>query len=106
MNELKLSPPHAWTPQIEHIVSHSLSFSEYEMASHPIVILTAVSTMDFDVIACMQELNSYHHTPPCLVSGQYESEVHKVYLLVHDPFEAGPNVDPIALLRKVSLYLL
>jgi hypothetical protein len=106
MSELKTSPPHAWTQQVEHIVSRSLSFSEFEMSSHPIVILTAVSTTDFDVVACMQEINSYHHNPPCFATGQYEAEVHRVYLLVHDPYEAGPNVDPIVLLRKVGLPLI
>ena len=68
MSELKAAPPHAWTHEIEHIVSRSMSFSEYEMSSHPIVLLTVVSTTDYDVVACMQEISSHHHTPQCLMT--------------------------------------
>jgi len=101
INELKSQSPTAWTPQLEQILYRSMSFSEYEMLSHPIVIITAVSTTDFDVVACMQEMVSYHHIPSIMTAGQYETDVHRVFLIVHDP-HAAPDVDAPALLRKLQ----
>lgn len=55
------------------------------MLSHPVVLLLVVATTDVDPVACMQELASVHHTPPCLTSGQYDGDsVQRVYLLIHD----------------------
>ena len=68
LTELKAYCPSAWTPELEQIVTRSMSFSEYEMLSHPIVVLTAVATTDYDVVACMQEIVSHHHTPQCLTT--------------------------------------
>lgn len=71
-----------------------MSFSEYEMISHPVILLLVVATTDVDPVACMQELNSSHHTPVCLNNGQYYSDfVHRVYLLIHDTYSTA-DVDP------------
>lgn len=99
--ELKNQSPTAWTPQIEQVICRSMSFSEYEMLSHPIAIITAVSTTDFDVVACMQEMVSYHHVPSIMTAGQYETDVHRIFLIVHDP-QAAPDVDAPSLLRKLQ----
>lgn len=139
--ELKAAIPTAWSPRLEQLLIRSMSFSEYEMISHPVILLTVVSTSDPDPVACMQELASYHHTPPCLSTvriyisfpnvmlpelrnhdqsilclrlissltwcvypawqGQYDPDVHRVYLLLHDPFSA-PGIDPNSVLRRVS----
>lgn len=61
--ELKSAPPSGWTHNIEQRVIRSSSFSEYEMISQPLCILTVVSTADLDPVACMQELCSAHHAP-------------------------------------------
>lgn len=57
VNELRANPVTAWTPKLEQILCRSLSFSEYEMISHPAMVLTVVSSSDKDVIASMQELS-------------------------------------------------
>lgn len=102
-SELKSQSPTAWTPQIEQVLCRSMSFSEYEMLSHPIVVITAVSTTDFDVVACMQEMVSYHHVPSIMSAGQYETDVHRVFLIVHDP-HAAPTADAPALLKKLQAH--
>ena len=38
--ELKANPPSAWSPAMDQIFMRSMSFTEYEMTSHPILILT------------------------------------------------------------------
>lgn len=40
--ELKGSPPTVWTDKVEQIVMRSMSFSEFEMMSHPLILLTVV----------------------------------------------------------------
>jgi hypothetical protein len=72
MQELITSPPTAWSETLEHIVLRSMSFSEYEMISHPIILLTVVSTSDVDPVACMQEMASIHHLPQCLTNVGYD----------------------------------
>eukprot|EP01041_Mallomonas_annulata_P002922 gene2922-5736_t len=99
--DLKASPPSAWTQKLEQLVMHSVSFSEFEMASHPLILLTVVSTTDEDPVACMRELASIHHMPPCFFTGQYDSEIHRVYLLVHDK-SSTRNVDINKLLLKMQ----
>lgn len=71
------------------------------MLSHPILILTVVSTTDFDVIASMQELASNHHTPACLQSGQYDPGLPRVYLLLHDASD-NKDIDPFAALKRLQ----
>jgi hypothetical protein len=68
INELKSSTPTGWSNKLEQVVIRSMSFSEFEMVSHPVLLLTAVSTTDYDPLACMQEMSSYHHAPQCLVT--------------------------------------
>lgn len=99
--ELKASPPSAWSPQLEQILSRSLSFAEHEMLSHPVLILTVVSTADFDPVASMQELASGHHTPACLSSGQYDPSIPRLYLLLHDTSD-GRDVDPSGIMRRLQ----
>ena len=92
--ELKATPPTAWGPRAEQIVLRSMAFSEFEMLSHPVILLTVVATTDVDPVACMQELASVHHTPSCLSSGQYDIDsVQRVYLLIHDTYSAA-DIDP------------
>ena len=95
-------PPTAWGPRTEQTVLRSMAFSEFEMLSHPVVLLTVVATTDVDPVACMQELASVHHTPSCLSSGQYDADsVQRVYLLVHDTYSAA-DVDPRKELAKMQ----
>lgn len=61
--ELTGAPPSGWTHDVEQRITRSCSFSEFEMVSQPICILTVVSTSDTDPVACMQELCSPHHLP-------------------------------------------
>ena len=62
--ELKSAPPSGWGHEIEQRILRGASFSEFEMMSQPLCILTVVSTADIDPVACMQELCSAHHAPP------------------------------------------
>jgi hypothetical protein len=101
IQELKGSPPSAWTSKLEQLVLRSISFSEFEMISHPVVLLTVVSTSDEDPLACMQELASVHHTPMCLTNGQYDPDVTRVYLILHDPYVAI-NVDAGSIQKKIQ----
>jgi len=80
-----------------------LSFSEYEMASHPHLILTVVATSDIDHAATMQELVSATHTPSNLIStGQYDpSIVQRVYILLHDHNDTVNN--PHSILQQLQL---
>lgn len=102
IKELKGSPPSAWTPKLEQLVLRSISFSEFEMISHPVVLLTVVSTSDEDPLACMQELASVHHTPMCLSNGQYDPDVARVYLILHDPYVAA-DVDAVSIQKKIQI---
>lgn len=43
----------------------SMSFTEYEMTSHPIIFLSVVASTDVDHAGCMQELSSPHYVPSC-----------------------------------------
>jgi hypothetical protein len=104
VNELRSATPSAWTPTIEQIIMRSMSFSEFEMLSHPLIIMTVVSTSDVDPVACMQQLASVHHTPQCVLSGQYDPEsIHRVFLLLHDnsPSLQQPPPDPAATYRRL-----
>eukprot|EP00981_Chlorochromonas_danica_P002980 scaffold601_cov170-Ochromonas_danica.AAC.41 len=98
-SEIKANPPTAWTPTTEQIVMRSMSFSEYEMMSQPLLQLVVVATTDIDPLAAMLELASVHHLPSCLTSGQYDPQVQKVYLLLDD---AGEKVkEPFSVLRQL-----
>ena len=68
ISELRGSPPTAWSQKIEQLLMRSMTFSEYEMISHPIVILNVASSADTDPVRCMQELSFVHHTPSCISS--------------------------------------
>lgn len=102
VHELKSTPPSAWTPTLEQLAVRSMSFSEYEMISHPLVVMSVVSTSDVDPIAAMQELTSIHHTPSCFTNGQYDPSVHRVYIVLDD---ASNRVkDPMTVLRSLQNY--
>lgn len=75
----------------------SMSFSEFEMMSQPLILLTVISTTEIDPVAAMVELASVHHTPACYSNGQYEPVIQRVYLLLDD---AGEKVkEPFSVLR-------
>ena len=80
-----------------------LSFSEFEMISQPFAIITVVATTDVQHVACMQELASAHHVPPCFSSGQYDPAVPRIYVLLHDVSSTkGMGIDPIAILKELK----
>jgi hypothetical protein len=101
LNELAASPPSAWIPTLEKLVMRSMSFSECEMISHPVLILTVVSTTEIDTIAAMQELSSNRHNPPSMMNGQYDTDVDRVYLLIHDA-HCTPTLDINILHRRLQ----
>ena len=102
-SEVRQSAPSGWTPVIEQIIFRSMSFTEYEMNSHPLVFLTVISTADNDPIACMQELTSHQHIPPCYSTGQYDPNIHRVYLLLHDNSDiTTSNSDKDMILRQLK----
>lgn len=65
----------------------SLSFSEYEMISHPLLLLIVVSTSDVDPVGAMQELSSSHHVPAVFTTGQYDPDIHRYRPHVPSLFE-------------------
>lgn len=88
---------------MEQIVVRSMSFSEYEMLSHPYTYLAVVATTDVDHVACMQELASPHHTPTCMNSGQYDrGMVQRVFVLLHDANQTPVSGDPNGILRTLK----
>ena len=100
---MKSSPPSAWNNrQTEQIISRLISFSEYEMTSHPHLILTVVATSDTDPVNAMHELISAHHIPSNLIStGQYDpSIVQRLYILLHDNTDQINN--PIVILKQLQ----
>lgn len=99
--ELKVSPPNGSNSKIEDYFMRSMSFSEFEMISQPLILMTVISTSDVDPVACMQELTSLHHTPPGFSNGQYDPDVHRVYVVLHDPHVAV-GVDPIIIQRIIQ----
>ncbi|KAJ1423521.1 ER-golgi trafficking TRAPP I complex 85 kDa subunit-domain-containing protein, partial [Ochromonadaceae sp. CCMP2298] len=99
-SELRSNPPSGWTRPMEQIVGRLLSFSEFEMTSHPCIILTVVATSDVDHILAMQELASAVHTPVCLSNGQYDpSLVTRMYVLLHD---ASDSINPQPILHMLQ----
>eukprot|EP01038_Epipyxis_sp_PR26KG_P005036 gene5036-7027_t len=91
VQELKVSPPSAWSPLIEQIAMRSMAFTEFEMLSSPLIYLTVIATTDVDPIACVQELISMHHVPTCVSNGQYEPNIQRVHLILEDASEPGPE---------------
>ena len=61
--DIRVSPPSAWTESIDKSLMYSMSFSEYDMLSNPIILLLAVSTTDTDPLAAMNEMCSRHYAP-------------------------------------------
>ena len=101
--EVRQSAPSGWSPLIEQTLMRSMSFTEYEMNSHPLVFLTVISTEDVDPIACMQELTSHQHIPACYSTGQYDPNIHRVYLLLHDNSNpATASIDKDMILRQLK----
>lgn len=101
LRELESLPPSAWTTTLEKLVMRSMSFNECEMISHPILILTVVSTTEIDTIAAMQELSSNRHNPICMMNGQYDTDIDRVYLLLHDA-HCTPTLDINILHRRLQ----
>ena len=76
-----------WSQKVEDGFISSMAHSEACMTSQPSGLLAVVSTADVDPVACMQELLSAHHAPPCMSSGQYDASTTSVprgYCLLHD----------------------
>jgi hypothetical protein len=100
--ELKNEPPTSWTRDTEQIFARSMSFTECDMISHPVVHLTIVATSDANPVAAMQELSSMHHAPQSTTNGQYDMNIHKVYILLEDVSEK--KKDPLSILRGLNAY--
>jgi hypothetical protein len=101
VGELKANPPSAWTSKMEAIAMRLTAFHEWEMTSHPYVILTVVATSDVDHVLCMQELASMHHTPACLANGQYDpASVQRIFVLLHDAQDTSRN--PYSILQQLQ----
>ena len=83
--DLRSTPPSGWTHEVEQRILHSGSFSEYEMISQPLCLLTAVSTADADPMACMQELCSTHHAPMGFKTVRF------IRLIISFTFKLVPN---------------
>jgi len=67
ISELKGSQTTSWNHRIEQILlMRSLSFSEYEMLSNPILLLTVVASNEVDPVISMQDLLSSRYVPSCL----------------------------------------
>jgi len=84
---------------VDQIFMRMSSFSEQEMLSQPLLILTVVASSDIDHIACLQELSSPHHTAASFSSGQYDPNVSRVFLLLHDAGDV--RIDPQAILNQL-----
>jgi hypothetical protein len=112
VSEIKANPPTSWTRTTEQIFTRCMAFSECEMISHPIIILTVVSTMDHDPVIAMQELSTVHHTPTILNNGQYDNTIHRIFVLLEDISEKneGSTIggkkpkDPLSILRSLNSY--
>ena len=101
VGELKASTPSAWTSKMEAIAMRLQAFNEWEMTSHPYIILTVVATSDIDHVLCMQELASMHHTPISVQNGQYDpSTVHRLFILLHDAHDTSRN--PYMMLQQLQ----
>lgn len=79
-----------------------MSFHECEMISHPVLILNVVATSDQEPVVAMQELASVHHTPSVFSNGQYDSNIHRVFVLLEDATEK--HKDPLSILRGLNSY--
>ena len=77
-----------------------MSFTDYEMISHPTLILTVISSSDIDHVSCLQELCSPHYLPPGMSNGLYDPNIQRIYLLLHDNCE-HISLDPNAILSKL-----
>ncbi len=73
-----------WSRIVENSVMRSMAFHECESMSQPLILMTVVSTADVDPVAAMQELASSHHVPANMRNGQYDPNVTRVYVLLHD----------------------
>lgn len=104
--ELRHVKPSAWSNKLENIMMHSMAFSEYELLSHPLVLLMAVATNDPDPLAAMQQLTAKNRNPTGVLSvifhnliitapivitilsmyqGLYDpGDITRIYVLVHD----------------------
>lgn len=72
------------------------------MLSHPLIVMTVVSSSDADPLSAMQELTSIHHTPACFTNGQYDPSVQRVFVLLDDA--STRQKDPLIILRSLQNY--
>lgn len=66
--ELRAAPTTGWNEDVEKAVMHSMSFSESDMLSHPLILLYAVATTDVDPLQSIQTLSSKSYLPQCFTS--------------------------------------
>ncbi len=102
ISEIKAAPPTSWTDVTEQSFLRSMAFSECEMISHPVLILNVVATSDQEPVVAMQELASIHHTPTVFTNGQYDNNIHRVFVLLEDATEK--KRDPLSVLRGLNSY--
>ena len=54
VRDVNFTPPSGMSPYIEQLLIRSMSFSEFEMTSHPVLCLLVVSSDDPDPYNAMQ----------------------------------------------------
>jgi len=93
-----------WQRRFRSLLQESLSCCEESMTECPALLMVAVATSDVNPVTCFEQLDSAHFLPASFQSGQFDSSVARMYLLVHDmtspPTERGV-VDPEVVLRQM-----
>jgi len=95
-----------WCAAFRTKVAEGFLFQETEMFGSPLACVMVASTKDPDMMKSFEELNSPYFLPSGFQQGQYDPNMHKYYVLLHDaadPETAHIDVDSLAEALKQSL---
>ena len=103
VDELNANPPSALSQILENVILRSGSFQDFDMISHPIIIMTVVSSSEPNPLAKLQELAHSHQFIPGVSLGLYEPEISRIYVLLHDVADAS-NANPDQIYSEMSSF--
>ena len=76
--------PTPWFSLYQKKFLSTLQFNDYEFLDAPIGIMYIASTRDDDPVEKLKKLSSKSNLPSKFKNGIYSSEMHKVFILLHD----------------------
>ena len=104
VSELKSNPPSALTSTLENVILRSASFQDFDMLSHPVIIMTVVSSSEPNPLQKLQELSQQHQFIPGISLGLYDAEITRIYVLLHDIADTPEHVNPDEIFSEMKSF--